>query len=117
LVDSLALALAIYLPGVAFGAMWIGSILAITQAMVKLRMRAMASAILFLILNLIGLGLGPQLVGVLNDLLAPRFGDEAIRYSLLLANFTTVWAALHFALAARTLEVDLTAKNRLEGAG
>ncbi len=117
LVDSLALALAIYLPGVAFGAMWIGSILAITQAMVKLRMRAMASAILFLILNLIGLGLGPQLVGVLNDLLAPRFGDEAIRYSLLLANFTTVWSALHFALAARTLEVDLTAKNRLEGAG
>ena len=75
-------------------------------------MRAMASAILFLILNLIGLGLGPQLVGMMNDALAGTFGDEAVRYSLLLANFMTVWAAIHFALAARTLRHDLEAKNR-----
>ncbi len=112
LFESLPLALASYVPGVIFGAMWLGAILAITQAMVKLRMRAVASAILFLILNLIGLGLGPQLVGMMNDALAGTFGDEAVRYSLLLANFMTVWAAIHFALAARTLRDDLEAKNR-----
>jgi hypothetical protein len=65
-IDSLTLALVAYVPAVIFGAMWLGSVLAITQAMVKLRMRAMASAILFLVLNLIGLGLGPQLVGILG---------------------------------------------------
>ncbi len=79
----------------------------------KLRMRAMASAILFLILNLIGLGLGPQAVGILNDLLAPSLGVEAIRYSLFTANFMTAWAALHFCLAARSVRVDLEARERL----
>ena len=47
-------------------------------------MRATASAVLLFILNLIGLGLGPTMVGVLNDVLHPRFGDESIRVSLLL---------------------------------
>ena len=86
--------------------------LAIIQAMVKVRMRAMASAVLFLILNLIGLGLGPQAVGVLNDVFAARFGSGAVRYSLLAVSFTSVWAALHYALAARSLAVDLGAKDR-----
>jgi hypothetical protein len=38
--------------------------------MVEPRMRATATAILFLTLNLIGLGLGPTLVGVASDLYA-----------------------------------------------
>ncbi|MEE8509280.1 MAG: MFS transporter [Myxococcota bacterium] len=116
LFDSPALALVTYIPAVVFGAMWLGSCLAITQAMVKLRMRAMASAILILVLNLIGLGLGPQAVGIMNDLLAPSLGDEAIRYSLLLATLMTAWAAVHFALAARSLREDLEAKNRMPDA-
>ncbi len=111
LVDSFLLSMALYTPAVILGAMWLGSCLAATQGMVKLRMRAVASAILFLILNLIGLGLGPQAVGMLNDALAGRFGDEAVRYSLLIANFTTAWAAVHFAIAARTLKDDLRAKE------
>ena len=109
--DSLLLALLAYIPAVVLGAMWLGAVLAMTQALVRLRMRAVASAILFLILNLIGLGLGPQLVGIVNDWLAPTFGEEAVRYSLLIANLTTVWAAIHFALAGRTLRKDLEAKN------
>ncbi len=112
LVDSFLLSMVLYTPAVILGAMWLGSCLAATQGMVKLRMRAVASAILFLILNLIGLGLGPQAVGILNDALAGRFGDEAVRYSLLIVSFTGLWAALHFLLAARSLETDLEAKNR-----
>lgn len=112
LLDSLPLALASYIPGVLLNSMWLAAIIATTQALVKLRMRAIASAILFLVLNLIGLGLGPQIVGILNDLLASSFGDEAVRYSLLLAKVMTVWAAVHFVLAARALPADLEAKNR-----
>ena len=61
-------------------------------------------------MNLIGLGLGPQAVGVLNDVLAPTFGDEAVRYSLCLVGLTNLWAAAHFAWGARTLREDLGRK-------
>ena len=111
LLDSLELALLAYIPAALLNAMWLAAILATTQALMKLRMRAVASAILFFIINLIGLGFGPQAVGIVNDLLAPSLGDEAIRYSLVLSILTTVWAAVQFALAARTLQADLQAKN------
>ena len=58
-----------------------GPTMAMTQGLVKLRMRATASAILLFILNLIGLGLGPQAVGVLSDLLFPTYGTQSIRYA------------------------------------
>ena len=111
LLDSLGLALIAYIPAAVLSAMWLAAILATTQALMKLRMRAVASALLFFIINLIGLGFGPQAVGIVNDLLAPSLGDEAIRYSLVLAILMTVWAAVHFALAARTLQADLQAKS------
>ena len=57
-----------------FGAMYLGPTFAITQALAPLRMRAVASAFLLFLINLIGLGLGPQVVGIASDLLAPRLG-------------------------------------------
>ena len=101
-----ALALAA-LPAV-LGGLYLGPTFAITQALVPPHMRAQAAAVLLLILNLIGMGLGPQLVGVLSDGLAPRFGDESIRWALLgTVSVGALWATLHYALAARTLRDDL----------
>ena len=74
-------------------------------------MRAIGSAVLFLVMNLIGMGMGPQAVGVLNDLLFDRFGDDAIRYSLLIVKFVTIWSAIHFTLAARYLRADMLVKD------
>jgi len=103
-----ALALAA-LPAVLAG-LYLGPTFAMTQALVPPRMRAQAAAVLLLILNLIGMGLGPQFVGLLSDLLAPRFGDESIRYALLGTIVVgALWSALHYALAARTLREDLRA--------
>ena len=78
----------------------------------KLRMRAMASAFLFFILNIIGMGIGPQLTGLMNDLLAPRFGVEAIRWSMTITTFGLVVATLLFWLGSRALVADL-AKSEL----
>jgi hypothetical protein len=75
-------------------------------------MRALASAILLFVINLIGLGVGPQAVGVLNDLLAPAYGPAAVRYSLLIVGFMNVWASVHFLLGARTLAADLVRPER-----
>jgi MFS family permease len=103
-----ALALAA-LPAILAG-LYLGPTFAMTQALVPPRMRAQAAAVLLLILNLIGMGLGPQFVGLLSDLLAPRFGAESIRWSLLVTiSAGALWSAVHYFRAARTLREDLAA--------
>ena len=77
LVDSGELALLCYVPIAFLSAGWSAATYAVVQGLVSLRMRAMASAVLLFALNLIGLGLGPQFVGILNDVLNPRFGDRS----------------------------------------
>ena len=84
-----------------------------TQGMVRLRMRALASAILLFIINIIGLGLGPLFVGFLSDTLEPSLGVESIRYALLSVVIAgNSWAVFHYFMAARTLRVDLKAKDK-----
>ena len=65
------------------------------------RRRALAISVILLGASLIGNALGPSAVGVVNDLLKQRFGDEAIRYSLLMIAVTPVLAAGCFWRAAR----------------
>jgi len=78
-----------------------------TQALAPVRMRSLASAINLLLLSLVGAGLGPLAVGVLNDVLAPTYGDEAVRYTLSLVAVTAIWSAIHNGLSARHLARDL----------
>jgi MFS family permease len=98
-----------YVPYVVLGAMWLGPAIAVTHSLVGLRQRAVASAALFFILNLIGLGLGPLIVGSLSDLMRPDFGDaNALRYSIIgTALVAKSWAVLHFLLAARSVVADI----------
>jgi predicted MFS family arabinose efflux permease len=100
-------ALAAFIVPAIVGALYLGPCLALVQGLVPLRARTVASAILLFIINIIGLGFGPQTVGIASDLLAPRFGDESLRYALLLVGLANIWAAVHFFLAARTLKQDL----------
>lgn len=64
------------------------------------RRRALGISVVLLGASLIGNAAGPTAVGLLNDLLAPRFGEEAIRYSMLMISVTPVLAALCFWRAA-----------------
>jgi len=106
------LAIFLAIPGAILGPMYLGPTFATTQTLSPLAMRSLASAILLFILNLIGLGLGPLFAGFLSDILRPEYGEESIRYSLLLlAVVGNVWSAFHYYLGSRTLREDLTAKN------
>jgi hypothetical protein len=67
-------------------------------------MRAVWSAITLLVINLIGLGLGPTGIGILSDLLEPRFGQESLRYALLCGASLTPWAIFHYWRAAVLLK-------------
>jgi predicted MFS family arabinose efflux permease len=94
------------------GPMYLGPTFALTQTLVKPRMRALASAILLFVMNLIGLGIGPWFVGFASDALAPRFGAESLRWALVsIVSVGNLWAAIHYFLAARTLRVDLLLKD------
>jgi predicted MFS family arabinose efflux permease len=52
--------------------LYLGPTFALTHNLVEPRMRATATALLFLPINLIGLGAGPPLVGWLSDVIAER---------------------------------------------
>lgn len=89
-----------------------GPAFAMTQALAPVSMRAMAAAVLLFVLNIIGLGLGPQLVGIASDLLHPLYGNESLRYALLCVSMVYVWAAAHFWMGARTLRQDLASVTK-----
>ena len=105
-------AILLSIPGALLGGVYLGPTFAMTQTLVRPHMRALASAILLFIINLIGLGGGPVMVGIVSDRLKPIYGDESVRYALLwIVTIGAAWATLHYLLAARTLERDLQAKN------
>jgi MFS family permease len=89
------------------GGMYLGPSFAMTQALVTLRMRAVASAILLFMLNIIGMGLGPYFVGIFSDLLSPSYGISSLRFALCIAVLANLWAAVHYFLGANSLRKDL----------
>ena len=98
-----------YIPYEMLGATWLGASLAITHSLVGLRQRAVASAVLFFLVNLIGLGLGPLVIGALSDALRPALGDaDGLRYAILgTAVVVKSACVICFLLAARHLRADL----------
>lgn len=109
LAEGRAATLAAFVPFYVLSAMYVGPLWSVGQSVVRPRMRALASAILLVVLNLVGLGLGPLAVGAANDLLHDRLGDDAIRWSLLVMAGMGGLAAWPFARAARTLRAELDA--------
>ena len=108
LVDDARLALLCFVVPGTLATVYLGNTLAMVHGLVGLRMRALASAILLFVLNIIGLGLGPFSVGLLSDLLEPSLAQHALRNALLLVvPLAFVWSATHFFLSARNLRHDL----------
>lgn len=124
------------LPGL-FQNTYLGTSFGTVHNLVAPRMRASATAILFLVINLAGMGIGPPLVGALSDFFARAtmpignfaamcqgrvVGDgvapaiaaacrhaSAIgnRYALIASSAILIWSALHYYLAGRHLPSDL----------
>jgi predicted MFS family arabinose efflux permease len=102
------LALTALFPGLLLSAMYQAPVFSTVQTLAKPRMRAVASGVLLFVINIIGLGLGPPTVGILNDTLFAAQGDAAVGSSLLLVGVVMgLWGCVHYLLAARTLRADL----------
>jgi predicted MFS family arabinose efflux permease len=100
-------ALAAFTPLIMVFNFLIGPTFAVLQRLVLPAMRATTLAAVLLLANLVGMGFGPQVVGILSDLLAPRFGADALRYSMLITSVIALWAAYHFYRVGRAIRHDL----------
>ncbi|MBR7619148.1 MFS transporter [Phenylobacterium sp. 20VBR1] len=92
------------------GSLWYGPVFATAQSVVPAHTRATAAALLLLVLNLIGLGLGPLFVGALSDGLSnlAHFGpSEGLRWALVLTSLFTLLSAAIFWMARKTMVRDL----------
>jgi MFS family permease len=106
LTTTLWISFAVLLVPTALGLVWLGPVLAAVQHLVPGNMRATASALFLFINNLIGIGLGTALIGMVSDLMRVRFGTESLRYAILAGTgFYLVAAALLF-FAGRKLARD-----------
>jgi predicted MFS family arabinose efflux permease len=96
----------LFLAPTALGLVWLGPVIAAVQHLAPASMRTTASASFLFINNLIGIGLGTYLLGLISDALAVRFAEESLRYSILAGTGFYVLAALLYLVAATSLRRD-----------
>jgi predicted MFS family arabinose efflux permease len=76
---------------------------------VHARARGTVTAVANFSLSVIGAGLGPLLVGALNDVVKQSYGDQAMRYTLLVLPVCMVATAVCFLIASRSTDRDAAA--------
>lgn len=97
------------IPVVVVGSVLFGPTFALMQRLVVDELRATTLAVVMLLCNLIGMGIGPQIVGILSDWLRPVLGTDSLRYAMLILSFLALWAAYQFWRVGRTVREDLSA--------
>lgn len=89
-----------------------GPVASVVQLLVPGEMRGVAVAVKHMIVTAVGAGSGPLAVGILNDSFAGQFGDQAIRYSLVIMGGFYVLAAILFYVASRNFIADAAAAEQ-----
>jgi predicted MFS family arabinose efflux permease len=110
--DDVRWALALYSVHWVLNASYNAPIYALMQTLATARTRALSVATHLFIVNLLGLGLGPLAIGVINDALRGSYGDHAIRYSMTVAALTNAAATIFYLLGARSVREDVAAAQR-----
>jgi MFS family permease len=111
LATDLKIAIGLFTLTAFFGGFYLSVSFAMTQSLLPGPSRALGAALLLFCINIIGLGLGPQLVGILSDYFLPTYGVDGLRYALVSVVVVNLWGAAHYILAARTLREDLEANS------
>lgn len=81
-VEDTQMALLLYFLAAVTNSTYLAPCIAMAHRLVSPAMRATTSALLFFILNLIGLGFGPLFVGVLSDIFSVVLGAESLHWAL-----------------------------------
>jgi hypothetical protein len=96
LIGDFRIGFAMLLVSYFFASSYLGPTFALIQGQAPLRMRAVWAALTLLITNLIGLGVGPSLVGFLSDRLHAAYGQESLRYAMMTVELLSPWAIFHY---------------------
>jgi MFS family permease len=117
LLPSQYASMALMIPAIALGATYLGPSIAATHQLVGVRERAVSGALLLFVLNLIGIGLGPMLSGVISDTLRDSMvangveleiaRADGLKYALCIMSMANLWSAYHYFRAAKTLKEDI----------
>lgn len=93
-------------------AAYLGAVLAVSHNLVSGRMRALTSAVLFFVLNLIGLGLGPVIVGFLSDVFTQNGMAAPLGTAMLICGtIAAIWSVIHYILAANKVREDIARRQ------
>jgi predicted MFS family arabinose efflux permease len=98
----------------------IGPSYASVMGLLPARMRGASAALLQVASNVLGFGVGVQVVGLLSDALRAPFGADSLRYTMLGFSLINLWTAVHFIVAARRLpssSIDGAAYVGVDGSG
>lgn len=90
----------------ALNILWLGPVITAVQHLVPGRMRATASASFLLINNLIGLGVGPYLIGAISTALKQSYGAESLRYAAVSCTAFYIVAAILMLLCVGRLRTS-----------
>ena len=99
--DQWALSLLLISLAAFLAVMYFGPSMALLHNLAPPSARTMATAILILVLNVAGLGLGPPMIGMLSDILEPTYGTEALKMSLYSIVAVLLASAASYAALAR----------------
>ena len=103
------IAFMVYAVAYVLGHGYLAPTFAMTQSLVELRMRALAASILLFILNIIGLGLGPQVTGILSDVInaTTSLGPDSLRWAMVCVLIFNVISAILYIMAGKTVAEDM----------
>jgi len=104
--QQLTLAFLIFLIPTGLNLAWLGPITAAVQHIAPAPMRSTASAIFLLFNNLLGIAVGFYYFGWMSDLLAPRFGEESLRWAIYTGMGFYLLSSMLLIGASRTLKRD-----------
>jgi len=85
----------------------LGTLYSLLSIVVAPRMRGVAVSLFLLVGSLVGQLIGPVLVGFVTDRLSLSFGDESLRYSLMIAVVCVLGGSAFFLRAARRVKWEL----------
>jgi predicted MFS family arabinose efflux permease len=101
------MALVLIFPAIVLNWLYVAPYYSAVQGLVPPAARAVASAAILFMQNLIGLGLGPVLLGYCSDLLKPTYGTESVRYVLFIAGLVSLIAGALLWRARKYLPAEL----------
>ncbi len=107
--DNTSLMLIVYFFFAVLGTLYLAPSIAVAHRLVSPRMRAMTSAILFFVLNMIGLGGGPVVVGMISDGIGTLTGADGLRAALTIGVCVAFVKGYLFWAAGKKLPADIEA--------